>query len=111
VVHGFWKSGLDHKQARLPFPADLGGRRQINEPILDRLQCLTYANCWNMAKHENNLMWKAYAPKGIAIRTTIGKFKNAAQQSRNERLTVELQKIVYAENWWQNHRFPHGLLQ
>ena len=110
VVPGFWRSVLEYTQARLPFPADLGARRQINEAILDRLQCLTYANCWNMAEHEDNLMWKAYAPKGIAIRTTVGKFKNAAQQSQNERLTIELQKIVYADNWRQLEQrgYRHG---
>jgi hypothetical protein len=48
VVPGFWKSVWEHTQARLPFPADLGNRRQINEAILNRLRCLTYANCWNM---------------------------------------------------------------
>ena len=75
VVPGFWRSVWEYKQARLPFPVDLGASRQINEAILDRLRCLTYANCWNMAKQEDNLMWKAYAPKGIAIRTTIANLR------------------------------------
>jgi len=63
-----------------------------------------------MAKHENNLMWKAYAPKGIAIRTTVGKFKNAPQETGNERLTIELQKIVYANNWreLEQRGYRHG---
>jgi Protein of unknown function (DUF2971) len=101
VVPGFWRSVLEYMQAIRPYPVDLGNSRRINEAILDRLRCLTYASCWNMAKHENNLMWKAYAPKGVAIRTTIEKFRNAPQQNQNEPLTIELQKIVYADNWRQ----------
>jgi len=99
VSDDFWRSIWEHLQARLPFPADLGITTQMAEARLDRLRCLIYASCWNRGKHENNVMWKAYAPKGIAIRTTVGKFKNAPQASGNERLTIELQKIVYADNW------------
>jgi hypothetical protein len=31
----------------------------------------TYATCWHYANHENSLMWAAYAPDGVAIRTTF----------------------------------------
>ena len=34
-------------------------------------------NCWSMSEYENALMWKWYAPNGVAINTTIGRLKEA----------------------------------
>jgi len=30
-----------------------------------------YANCWHISDHESYLMWKAYADRGYAVRTTF----------------------------------------
>jgi len=98
VVPGFWKSVVKHERRRSP-NADISELRMRAETSLDKLRCFAYANCWNMAKSENLLMWKAYAPKGIAIRTSVGKFKNAQQEEGKERLSIRLQKIAYADHW------------
>jgi hypothetical protein len=98
VVAGFWESVIEHERQQFP-SADISELKSRAEGSLDRLRCFTYANCWNMAKHENVLMWKAYAEGGIAIRTTIGQFRNAPQENGNNRLTIQLQKIVYADHW------------
>jgi hypothetical protein len=37
----------------------------------------TYATCWHNSEQENALMWAAYAPKGVAIRT---KYETLATQ-------------------------------
>ena len=37
----------------------------------EKLQEQFYANCWHMNDSESYLMWKAYAERGFAIRTTF----------------------------------------
>ena len=103
VVPGFWESVIEHERQRDP-NADITELRTRGERSLDRIRCFEYTNCWNMAKNESTLMWKAYAPQGIAIRTTIGKFKNAPQENGNDRLSIRLQKIVYADHWRELER-------
>lgn len=41
----------------------------------------TYATCWHNAEHENALMWAAYAPKGIVLKSKY--YKLADQLSEN----------------------------
>lgn len=41
----------------------------------------TYATCWHNAPHENALMWTAYAPKGIVIKSKY--YKLAEQLDSN----------------------------
>jgi hypothetical protein len=98
VVPGFWESVIEHQRQRYP-DTDINELKARAEGSLDRIRCFDYANCWNMAKNESFLMWKAYAPKGIAIRTTVGKFKNAPQERGTGRVNIQLQKIVYADHW------------
>jgi hypothetical protein len=103
VVPGFWESVIEYQRQQYP-NTDISEFRTRAERSLDRMRCFEYANCWNMAKNESFLMWKAYAPKGIAIRTTVGKFKNAPQENTNDRLSIRLQKIVYADHWRELER-------
>jgi len=103
VVPGFWPSVIEYERQRDP-DADISELRTRAERSLDRLQCFTYASCWNMAKNESFLMWKAYAPEGIAVRTTVGKFKNTPQEEGRVRLSIQLQKIVYADHWRELER-------
>src|SRR5438552_2101048 len=76
-----------------------------SEDNRDRLLHFTYANCWNMSECENALMWKAYAPQGVAIKTTVGKFADAkiaelrgVEWSKGGGVRQQL-TIVYADNW------------
>jgi hypothetical protein len=98
VVPGFWESMVKYYGHRYKYE-DFNELRARAERSLDRMRCFTYANCWNATRNENILMWKAYAPRGIAIRSTVGKFKNALQGQGNDRLSIRLQKIVYADHW------------
>jgi hypothetical protein len=36
-----------------------------------------YANCWHMNDFESYLMWKAYADRGVALRTTYERVQGA----------------------------------
>lgn len=40
-----------------------------------------YVNCWHMNLHESYLMWKAYADRGFAIRTTFERLQAALDAS------------------------------
>lgn len=48
-------------------------------------QC-SYLNCWHMNDHESAAMWDMYltADKGIAIRSTVGRFRNAINEPEND---------------------------
>jgi hypothetical protein len=94
VPEGFWESMQD---------ADIKSNSEDNR---ERLLRFTYANCWNMSEHENALMWKAYAPQGVAIKTTVGKLMGAEiTQIMNTKLKgqsatkIEQLTIEYADNW------------
>jgi hypothetical protein len=98
VTEGFWESVLEFYRRQDPC-ADIAELRQRAEESLNRLRCFEYASCWNMAKTENAFMWKAYAPRGVAIKTTIGKLRHADQQSGKDKFNIRLQKIEYADHW------------
>ena len=90
--------------------ADLEGIIEKSKEQLETLRCLNYASCWIMATTENALMWKAYAPGGVAIRTTVRKFRFAEQEKEREGVRVSLwpHRIVYADHWQQlKRRFRH----
>jgi hypothetical protein len=96
-IPGFWESMVEFYQ-RQDAKTDVAEVKNRAEKSLDRLRCFQYANCWNMSKSESALMWKAYAPQGIAITTTVGKFTHAKQESGQD-LSVRSQKIAYANSW------------
>jgi hypothetical protein len=98
VTEGFWESVLEFYRGQDPC-ADLAELRKRAEESLNRLRCFEYASCWNMAKTENALMWKAYASRGVAIKTTVSKLTHAQQQSRIDKLSIRVQKIEYANHW------------
>jgi hypothetical protein len=41
----------------------------------EEFQAEFFASCWHMNKSESYLMWKAYAERGIAVRTTFERFQ------------------------------------
>jgi hypothetical protein len=97
VPDGFWESMLDFYREQQP-QADITEFRQRSETTLNKLRCFGYASCWSMSAGENALMWKAYAPQGIAVRTTVKKFRNAKQPAGNE-LSIRAHKMEYADHW------------
>jgi hypothetical protein len=48
------------------------------------LQHTRFAWCWFCAGREDALMWQSYARKGVAIRATVGRLKNALTQTDRE---------------------------
>lgn len=97
VVEGFWDSIQS---------GDIGLKEE-GEKNLELLLRFKYASCWNMSDHENALMWKAYAPGGVAVKTIVGKLMDAkiakvmntdlkgdGGEPKIEQLTIE-----YADNW------------
>jgi hypothetical protein len=54
---------------------DGSAREKINE--YEEAQEDFYANCWHMNGFESYLMWKAYAERGYAVRTTYERVQAA----------------------------------
>jgi hypothetical protein len=71
---------------------------EIPEDILESLstiakkfrQC-SYLNCWHINEHESAAMWDLYLPadKGIAIQSTVGRFRNAINEPDNDAIIEE----------------------
>jgi hypothetical protein len=97
VTEGFWESMLEFYREQEP-QAEITEIRRRAETTLNKLRCFGYASCWNMSARENALMWKAYAPQGIAIRTTVKKFRKAKQPVGQD-LGIRAQKVEYADHW------------
>jgi|GEM_PF-4222640 len=96
IPDGFWQATQEADQE---WQEKIDGHR---EDLLG----FTYANCWNMGGCENSLMWRAYAPHGIAIRTTVGKLTEAAVTKvmetdfkGNDAPRIEQLTIEYADDW------------
>lgn len=97
VTTGFWKSILEFYREQDP-QAEIAELQNKAEVSLDRLRCFEYASCWSMSDGENALMWRAYAPQGIAIRSTVRKFIDARQESVQPQRICP-QRIEYADHW------------
>ena len=52
-------------------------------------------NCWHLSEHDSMAMWKIYSgDKGIAVQTTIQKFKAAFEKYQD---SVKISKISYTD--------------
>lgn len=94
VPEGFWES------------MQQSDSKPNAEENREKLLYFTYANCWSMSEHENVLMWKAHAPDGVAIKTTVGKLMGAeitkfidTELKGGSFLKLEQLTIEYADNW------------
>jgi hypothetical protein len=92
VVPGFWESVQSHFDGE-----SIKALQESGEGNLYRLRHFYYASCWNMSDGENALMWKAYAPKGVAIKTSVGKLMSAKLTAPNA--TIGQSTIEYADHW------------
>ena len=71
--------------------------RRRAEVTLERLRCFRYVSCWTMAKRENALLWQVYAPHGVAIRTQVGKLREASLVSPD--ISIRSTGMHYADDW------------
>lgn len=99
VPNGFWESWENYMRRETNDEAVLEKARIDNEKHVNDLRCFSYASCWNMAKAESALMWMAYAPRGLAIKSTVKKFRTAKIQNTDEIRRISCDKILYADNW------------
>jgi hypothetical protein len=99
VPSGFWESWECHMRQETKDEAVIAKARTESEKHIDDLRCFSYASCWNMAKAESALMWMAYAPKGLAIKSTVKKLRTAKIQNTREISGISCDKILYADDW------------
>ena len=107
IPSGFWESWETYMRRRINDEELIASTRKTNEKHVNDLRCFDYASCWNMAKTENALMWMAYAPKGIAIKSTVNKLRRAKIDPESEVTSIGYDRIVYADDWHELSK--HGL--
>lgn len=67
------------------FPVDPRyAKREFGEEAFEELRRLTKVSCWHRASYESDAMWQLYAEsrKGVAIRTTAERIRDAAKPFR-----------------------------
>lgn len=63
---------------------------------------------------ENALIWMAYAPKGLAVRTTIERLCSAKMKNQEDVLGITPQPVIYSDDWsgLESQGFRHdGIMQ
>jgi len=68
--------------------------KELLGKAFDALYRKVFLNCWCINETESYLMWRAYAPKGFVVKTTIGKLKNSLLK-RNKDTNFRIDKINY----------------
>lgn len=67
------------------------------EPALyhNLLQNFTFVSCWHQGDQESPLMWKAYAPEGVIIKSDLSSLKNS--------LEINAAGSQHLEVFWNDH--------
>jgi hypothetical protein len=94
----FWESWEEWTRKQDP-TEDIREARKTAERSLSRLRHFQYVSCWTAGKIESALMWMAYAPRGVAVRTTIGALKGAPLTNIDHCGPIQSKVMVYADNW------------
>ena len=84
----------DNREGSLPLlnayevDAERADAKPFEKGLLDRYfirnRTITYLNCWHIGAHESAAMWDLYIPghDGVAIRSTVGRLKQAFATAR-----------------------------
>lgn len=58
---------------------------EMMSPMAENFRETVYLNCWHLNDHESAAMWDLYLPaeKGIAIQSTVGRFREAINSADN----------------------------
>ncbi len=67
------------------------------EPALyhNLLQRFTFVSCWHRGEQESPLMWKAYAPEGVIIKSDLSSLKSS--------LGINTSGYQRSEKFWNDH--------
>jgi hypothetical protein len=110
VPLGFWGSWEKQMRKQIADEDQLVNWKERNVKNLNVLLSCMYASCWSRARdkscRESALMWKAYAPRGIAVKSEVGKLRAAKLRSipEMEGISLRCDPIVYADDWSQLKR-------
>ena len=105
----FWESWERARHQERP-DGGLGKSRKEADARLFMLRCTQYISCWNAAEGENALMWMSYAPKGVAIKTTVGRLSEAGYENKEQFGMINCERVEYADDWHdlEDRGFEHG---
>jgi hypothetical protein len=110
VPLGFWESWEKEMRKQIADDNELLNWKERTVNTLNVLQCSMYASCWSRPRDrscsESAVMWKAYALRGIAVRSEVEKLRAAKLRDIPEMGDIGLQchPIVYADDWNQLKR-------
>jgi hypothetical protein len=76
ALSSFSVEGLRRQLAQLGDP-DPDRAQKLAEETYRLNQCFTFVNCWHERPHESMAMWMQYGEDGIAIRTSLKRFRRA----------------------------------
>lgn len=73
----------------------------------------TYINCWHINPQENTLMWGQYIPsrRGVAVRSTIGRLRDALTNSAAEVYGVPVGYVDHSAEPLKIEMLPGGMSQ
>ncbi len=61
--------------------------------LIDANRKMTLINCWYSSEYESDGMWKIYSQNGIAIQSTVSRFKDCFQKGE-ENINISLVKYI-----------------
>ena len=82
---------------RLPGKASAQEFLDAFEPALynNLLRNFTFVSCWHQGEQESPLMWKAYAPEGVIIKSDLSSLKSS--------LGINAKGYQCSEEFWNDH--------
>lgn len=76
------------------------GKSESND--MDQFLSNRWGACWMRNAEENALMWRAYAPRGVAIKATVGGLLGAINEAKDRpplKSDVEALEMLYHDEW------------
>lgn len=86
------------------------GRKRLFDHYFEFISHTRFAWCWFESEHESAAMWKVYGHQGAAVKTTIGKLRNALGSTGQDFVFARIAYADTVSDLGPNHETHHELL-